>query len=92
MTIPDSVTSIGGRVFEDCCRPDQRDHRQRCDQHWVGCILRLQGPKEVIYNAKAITDGSYAFKEAGTAAVGMKVVFGESVRRSPATFSTTAKA
>ena len=41
------------------------------------------GLKEVIYNAKAITDGSYAFKGAGTAAVGMEVIFGESVKEIP---------
>ena len=48
---------------------------------WVfsGCT----GLKEVIYNAKAITDGSYAFKGAGTAAVGMEVIFGESVKEIP---------
>ncbi len=83
VTIPDSVTSIGERAFSGCTGLTSvtigNGVTSIGDYAFCGCT----GLKEVIYNAKAITDGSYAFKGAGTAAVGMKVVFGESVEKIP---------
>ena len=49
------------------------------ERAFSGCT----GLKEVIYNAKAVTYNSHVFENAGTAADGMKVVFGESVEKIP---------
>ena len=83
VTIPDSVTSIGKSAFYNCTGLTSvtigNGVTSIGDYAFCGCT----GLKEVIYNAKAITDGSYAFEGAGTAAVGMKVIFGESVKEIP---------
>ena len=79
----ESVEKIPSNIFYNCesltsvTIPDSVTSIE--DYAFRGCT----GLKEVIYNAKAITDGSYAFQGAGTAADGMKVVFGESVEEIP---------
>ena len=84
VTIPDSVTSIGDWAFSGCTGltsvtiPDSVTSIG--DYAFRGCT----GLKEVIYNAKAAECSEYnVFQNAGTAADGMKVVFGESVEKIP---------
>ena len=87
VTIPNSVTSIGGWAFSGCTGLTSVTIGSNVtsigDYAFSGCT----DLKEVIYNAKAAADLTYnpnSFENAGTAADGMKVVFGESVKKIPA--------
>ena len=85
VTIPDSVISIGNYAFVGCTGLTGvtigRNVTSIGDNAFYGCT----GLKEVIYNARAAECSKYdVFQNAGTAAVGMEVVFGESVEKIPA--------
>ena len=87
VTIPDSVISIGGYALDGCTGLTSVTIGSNVTSIGEGAFLYCTGLKEVIYNAKAAADlESYSevFKDAGTAADGMKVVFGESVEKIPA--------
>ena len=87
VTIGSNVTRVGDYAFSDCTGLTSVTIGSNVtsigDNAFSGCT----GLKEVIYNAKAAADLTYnpnIFENAGTAADGMKVVFGESVKKIPA--------
>ena len=87
VTIPDSVISIGGSVFSGCKGLTSVTIGSNVTSIGGNAFDGCTGLKEVIYNAKAAADLTYnstVFGWAGTAADGMKVVFGESVEKIPA--------
>ena len=84
VVIENGVTSIGDVAFPGCTGLTSvtigRNVTSIGDNAFYGCT----GLKEVIYNAKAAECSEYnVFQNAGTAADGMKVVFGESVEKIP---------
>ena len=84
--IPDSVTSIGNRAFYGCTGLSSVTIPDSVTSIENYAFYNCTGLKEVIYNAKAaadLTEYSRVFEGAGTAADGMKVVFGESVEKIP---------
>ena len=83
VAIGSGVTSIGDYAFCNCTGLTSVTIPDSVTSIGDWAFSDCTGLKEVIYNAKAITDGSYAFKGAGTAAVGMEVIFGESVKEIP---------
>jgi hypothetical protein len=87
VTIPDGVTSIGGIAFYNCTGLTSVTIGNSVTSIGYEAFSGCTGLKEVIYNAKAAADlttyESHVFEDAGTAADGMKVVFGESVEKIP---------
>ena len=87
VTIPNSVTSIGDYAFSGCTGLTSVTIPDSVTSIGYEAFSGCTGLKEVIYNAKAaadLTEYSRVFEGAGTAADGMKVVFGESVKKIPA--------
>ena len=84
VTILDSVTSIGYEAFSGCTGLTSVTIGSNVTGIGSSAFYGCTGLKEVIYNARAAEYGGYAaFQNAGTAADGMKVVFGESVEKIP---------
>ena len=87
VTIPNSVTSIGDYAFSGCTGLTSVTIPDSVTSIGYEAFSGCTGLKEVIYNAKAaadLTEYSRVFEGAGTAADGMKVVIGESVKKIPA--------
>ena len=84
VTIPDSVTSIGDYAFHGCTGLTSVTIPNSVTSIGGSAFSGCTGLKEVIYNARAAECSKYnVFQNAGTAADGMKVVFGESVEKIP---------
>ena len=87
VTIPDSVTSIGKRAFYDCGSLKSVTIGNSVTSIGYEAFYYCSGLTEINYNAKAaadLTSSSDVFYNAGTAGDGIKVTFGENVKRIPA--------
>ncbi|MBS1337041.1 MAG: leucine-rich repeat domain-containing protein [Oscillospiraceae bacterium] len=87
IVLPGSVTSIENYAFYNCTGLTSVTIPDSVTSIGYYAFYNCTGLKEIIYNAKAAADLTYdseVFENAGTAADGMKVVFGESVKKIPA--------
>ena len=85
--MPNSITCIEQYAFSGCTGLTSVTIPDSVTSIGYEAFSGCTGLKEVIYNAKAaadLTEYSRVFEGAGTAADGMKVVFGESVKKIPA--------
>ena len=84
VTIPNSVTSIGDYAFYGCTGLTSVTIPDSVTSIGGSAFSGCTGLKEVIYNVRAVECSKYnVFQNAGTAADGMKVVFGDSVEKIP---------
>ena len=86
VTIPDSVTSIGYSAFCDCSSLTSVTIGNSVTSIGTYAFRDCTGLTEINYNAKAMTDltsSSSVFYNAGTAGSGIKVTFGEKVKKVP---------
>ena len=86
VTIPDSVTSIGKYAFYDCTGLTSVTIGNSVTSIGGSAFRDCTGLTEINYNAKAAGDlasNSNVFYEAGTAGSGIKVTFGEKVKKVP---------
>ena len=86
VTIPDSVTSIGNSAFEFCRSLTSVTIPDSVTSIGDRAFYYCTGLTEINYNAKAVTDltsSSNVFTETGTAGSGIKVTFGEKVKKVP---------
>ena len=87
VTIPDSVTSIGDYAFYDCYGLTSVTIGNSVTSIGDHAFYYCTGLTEINYNAKAVTDltsSSDVFFYAGTAGSGIKVTFGDGVKKIPA--------
>ena len=84
VTIGSGVTSIEWGAFDGCTGLTSVTIPNSVTSIGGSAFSGCTGLKEVIYNARAAECSEYnVFQNAGTAADGMKVVFGESVKKIP---------
>ena len=92
-TIPDSVTTIGERAFRNCSSLTSVTIGNSVTSIGDSAFYNCTGLTEINYNAKAVTDlssSSNVFYKAGAAGSGIKVTFGDGVKKIPAFLFFTA--
>lgn len=95
IVLPGSVTGIGEYAFSNCESLTAIEIPAGVTTLGNSAFFGCDNLKEVRYNARAaanLTGLSGAFRSAGASVGGVKVIFGESVEKTPATFSATVRA